>query len=337
MDASTLSEAARELGLDAIGAAPAEPYEETERIMRERRAEGLFADMHFTMARPEQSCHPERLFEGARSVVSAALVYWVPGRRPGRGEGRIARHAWRDHYADLRARLDALGRRLGGSYRVLVDANQHVDREAAERAGIGFYGKNTLLIAPRLGSWIVLGTLVTSAEIESGTPMRRCCGSCRLCLEACPTGAFPDAGVLDARRCISYWTQSRGPVPEHVRVRIDSMVYGCDICQEVCPWNRGVEKRRAAGTEPVGARAEPEPVVALENWLTASDEELSSRYERLYVPRRAVRYLRRNAIAALAASGGSEHEPLLERYAQSDDDLLAEQARWTLSQLHERR
>jgi len=122
-----------ELGLDAASAAPAEPYESTERVIAERRAQGLFADMSFTLAHPEVSCHPERLFAGARSVVSAALSYYLPGPEPGAGEGRLARHAWRDHYAELRLKLAAFGERIGGTYRVLVDANEHVDREAWAR------------------------------------------------------------------------------------------------------------------------------------------------------------------------------------------------------------
>ena len=146
MRALELERLAEEIGLDVVGAAPAAPYEETERHIRERRARGLFADMKFTMAQPEVSCHPEKLLPNARTVVSAALCYYAPGPDPGPGEGRLARYTWRDHYAELREKLDALGRRLGGAYRVLVDANHHVDRAGGARSGIGFYGKNSLLI-----------------------------------------------------------------------------------------------------------------------------------------------------------------------------------------------
>src|SRR5262249_7274741 len=166
-----LERLAAEVGLDAVGAAPAEPYVETERHIRERRARGLFADLKFTMARPDESCHPETLLPGARTVLRAALCCWAAGPEPGPGEGRLPRYAWRDHYALLRERLDALGRRLGGGYRVLVDANQHVDREAAARSGVGFYGKNTMLITRRHGSWVVLGALVTDVEVEATPPL----------------------------------------------------------------------------------------------------------------------------------------------------------------------
>src|SRR5437879_3097029 len=135
MKAAELTRLAEELGFDVVGAAPAAPYEETERHIRERKARGLFADMRFTMAQPEVSCHPESLLPGARTVVSAALCYYAPGPDPAAGEGRLPRYTWSDHYAELREKLDELGRRLGGDYRVFLDANQHVDREAAARSG----------------------------------------------------------------------------------------------------------------------------------------------------------------------------------------------------------
>jgi len=310
MQAGDLALLAEELGLDAVGAAPVAPYDETERHIRERRARGLFADMRFTMARPEVSCHPETLLEGACTVVSAALCYWADGEEPPPGHGRLPRYTWWDAYSALRERLDELGRRLGGRYRVLVDANQHVDREAAARSGVGFYGKNTMLITRRFGSWVVLGTLVTTAELEATPPLDAGCGSCTLCIDACPTDALAEAGVLDATRCLSYWTQSADPFPEEYREALGDRVYGCDICQDVCPWNRGVEKRRAGQPPPPGA----EPHVSLVDWLEADDEELASRYDRLFVPHNDPRYLRRNALVAL-------------------ENILREHAEWALAQV----
>jgi epoxyqueuosine reductase len=332
MTARELERLAAELGLDAVGAAPAEPYGETERHIRERRARGLFADMKFTMARPEVSCHPERLLPGARTVISAALCYYAPGPEPEPGEGRLPRYTWSDAYAVLRERLDALGRLLGGGYRILVDANQHVDREAAARAGVGFYGKNTLLITRRHGSWVVLGTLVTDVELEATPPLATDCGSCTLCIEACPTDALDEPGTLDATRCLSYWTQSPEPIPEAYRDALEAQVYGCDICQDVCPWNRGVERRRADEPLPAGA----EPTVSLVEWLEADGDELRRRYDRLYVPRNDPRYLRRNALVALGNAGGPEHRDALAAYAESDDELLRDHAAWALRRLEER-
>ena len=329
MTSAELTRLAGELGIDVVGAAPAEAYEETERHIRERRARGLFADMRFTMAQPEVSCHPETLLPGARTVVSAALCYFTPGPSAGSDEGRLPRYTWADHYGELREKLDELGRRLGGEYRVLVDANQHVDREGAARAGVGFYGKNTLLITRRFGSWVVLGTLVTDVEIEPNGPLELDCGSCTLCIEACPTGALDDPGVVDSTRCLSYWTQAPEAIPKEYREELGAQVYGCDICQDVCPWNRGVEKRRATAEPPAGA----EPVVSLAAWLEAPDEELADRYDRLYFPRNDARYLRRNALVASGNSGDPRLIPAVRPYAENGDPLLREHAEWALARL----
>jgi epoxyqueuosine reductase len=309
-----LQEVAHELGLDAIGVTAAEPYAETERHIRERRARGLFADMRFTMAQPETSCHPETLLPGARSVVSAALCYYEAGPAPSTGEGRLPRYTWRDHYALLRERLDALGRRLGGRYRVLVDANQHVDREAAARSGVGFYGKNTMLITRRHGSWVVLGTLVTDVELETTPRWNADCGSCRLCIDACPTDALDEPGTLEYRE------------------ELGASVYGCDICQDVCPWNRGVEKRHSG----VPPDAEAEPVVSLVEWLESKDDELSRRYDRLYVPRNDGKWLKRNALVAAGNTGGDRERAALAPYLSTDDEVLREHAEWADARIAER-
>ena len=341
MTSAELSSLAEELGIDAIGAAPPAPYDDTERHIAERRARGLFADLRFTITRPEESCHPERLLPDARTVVSAALCYYADAGINGKGQdgdvslsaqGRLPRYTWHNAYAELREKLDALGRRLGGSYRVLVDANQHVDREGAVRAGIGFYGKNTMLITRRHGSWVVLGTLVTDVEIAPSPPLGLDCGECRLCIEACPTDALEEAGTLDATRCLSYWTQAAAAIPEDYREALGARVYGCDICQDVCPWNRGIEKRRSG----VGPRAGAEPTVSLVDWLEADGEELVRRYDRLYVPKNDPRYLRRNALVALGNVGRPEHAGLAARYTEDHDPLVREHAQWALRRLEER-
>ena len=318
------------LGLDAIGVARAEPYAETERHIRDRRARGLFADMKFTMAQPERSCHPETLLPGARTVISAALCYWEPEPERTVGQGRLPRYTWRDAYAELREKLDVLGRRLGGSYRVLVDANQHVDREAAARSGVGFYGKNTLLITRRHGSWVVLGTLVTDVDLDPTPPLATDCGECTLCIDACPTGALDTPGTLDATKCLSYWSQAPAPIPVDYRERMGEQVYGCDICQDVCPWNRGVEKRR--GGEPAGGGAH----VSLVEWLTLDSDELRARYDRLYVPRNDGRWLQRNALVAAGNVGGDEVRAAVAAHADGDDELLREHAEWALERIGER-
>jgi epoxyqueuosine reductase len=327
-----LRELAHELGIDVVGVAAAEPYTETERHIRERRARGLFADMRFTMARPEESCHPETLLPGARTVVSAAVCYWLPEPERPEGHARLPRYTWFDAYETLREKLDEFGRRLGGTYRVLVDANQHVDREAAARSGVGFYGKNTLLITRRYGSWVVLGTLVTDVELEPTRPLDLDCGDCRLCIDACPTGALDEPGTLDATRCLSYWTQAPAPPPAEYREHLGAQVYGCDVCQDVCPWNRGVEKRRAGRPLPGDAA----PHVSLLDWLRAAPDDLRRAFARLYVPRNDGRRLRLNALVAAGNVGGDGERDAVAAYLDDPDEATREIAAWALARLDER-
>ena len=336
MTAGELEALAQELGLDAIGAAPAEPYDATERHIRERRERGLFADMRFTMAHPEESCHPETLLPGARTVVSAALCYWLPEPERPQGHGRLPRYTWYDAYEVLREKLDTLGRELcrldgGGAYRVLVDANQHVDREAAARSGVGFYGKNTLIITRRHGSWVVLGTLVTDVELEPTPALDVDCGECRLCIDACPTGALDEPGTLDSTRCLSYWTQAPAPPPAEYQADFGAQVYGCDICQDVCPWNRGVEKRRAG--EPLPEDATPH--VSLVDWLRSEPDDLRRRFARLYVPRNDGRRLRLNALVAAGNVGGDGEREAVTSCLEDPDEPTRELAARALARLEE--
>jgi epoxyqueuosine reductase len=288
--------------------------------------------MKFTMAQPEHSCHPETLLPGARTVISAALCYY--GSEPERpdGHGRLPRYTWYDAYAELRGKLEELGRQLGGSYRVLVDANQHVDREAAARSGVGFYGKNTMLITRRHGSWVVLGTVVTDVELGSTPPLGLDCGECRMCIDACPTGALDEPGTLDATCCLSYWTQAPAAVPEPYREHLGAQVYGCDICQDVCPWNRGIEKRRHGDRLPEDA----EPHVSLLDWLRADSGALGKRYDRLFVPRNDARWLKRNALVAAGNVGGEAERAALQPYLDGEDDVLREHATWALARMEAR-
>ena len=318
-----------ELGIDVVGAAPAEAYEATELHIAERRARGLFADMRFTMARPEVSCHPETLLPNARTVVSAALCYYAPEPVREPGQGRLPRYTWFDAYAELREKLDALGRRLGGEYRVLVDENDHVDREGAARGGVGFYGKNTMLITRRHGSWVVLGTLVTEAELERCAPLELDCGSCTLCIEACPTGALDEPGTLDSTRCLSYWTQAPGAIPEEYRSEFGAQVYGCDICQDVCPWNRGIEKRREASLRPPAPSRTCRSSSGSRPATRTCANATSGCTSRARI--RATCAAMRSSLPETSAARSSERP--WRRTPGDDDPLLREHAEWALERL----
>jgi len=305
-----------------LGAAPAAPYLATETAIRERQARVLFADMRFTMQQPERSCHPETALRGAQTVVSALIEVWRPEPpRPDGPVGRLPRYAWGDPYERLRTALgrvrDAL-RGDGARAAVFVDHNMHVDRAGSNAAGLTFSGKNTMAIAPGLGSFVALGAVITDAALVDAAPaaVRDGCGACTLCIDACPTGALDEPGVLDATRCLSYWTQSRADAPEDVAVALEDRVYGCDICQDVCPWNAGPARRRAGTADP-----DAEAFVSLADWLAAPGGDLQDRYGRLYVPDRDPRYLRRNALVALA-NGPAEHHALADPFRACGDPVL---------------
>ena len=229
-----------------------------------------------------------------------------PGRTGAAPAGTVARYAWEDHYGPLRAGLREIAAALkaeGWRARVLVDDNALHDREAAYRAGLGWYGKNANLLLPGSGSWFVLGSVVTDAPIEVTPPAERVadgCGACTRCLTACPTGAIVAPGVVDARRCLAWLLQAEGPFPPEHRVALGGRIYGCDDCQEVCPPNRRAER---LDPHPAAAGSGAQPSVDLLAMLAASDDELLARLGRWYVPRRDPRYLRRNALVALGNVG----------------------------------
>jgi epoxyqueuosine reductase len=178
----------------------------------------------------------------------------------------------------------------------------------------------------------VLGTVVTTAEVEPSPALDLDCGSCTLCIDACPTGALDEPGVVDSTKCLSYWTQAPAPVPEEYRSELGAQVYGCDICQDVCPWNRGIEKRRADDPLPAGAT----PHVRLADWLAGDGRELRKRFDRLFVPRNDPRYLRRNALIALGNTGTPDDVALAEPFLEDDDELVREQAEWTVARIERR-
>lgn len=259
-----------------------------------------------------------------------------PRPLPSPPRGRVARYAWEDHYGPLREGLTAIARRLkadGWRARVLADDNALVDREAAYRAGLGWYGKNANLLLPGEGSWFVLGSVVTDAPLApTAHRVPDGCGACTRCLDGCPTGAIVAPGVVDARRCLAWLLQVEGPFPREHRVALGDRLYGCDDCQEVCPPNRRVDRAHAA---PV-AGASAEPGVDLLALLAASDDELLARHGRWYVPRRQARYLRRNALVVLG-NAGDPADPRVAAAVRAavahDDGLVRAHAVWAARRL----
>lgn len=333
----------RRAGLDHVGVCDAAPFEDTRRVLEERAAQGLSGGMQFTYRNPARSTDPSRALAGARSLVVGARGYAAAApTAPAGPHGRVARYATSDHYAALRGALEQVAELLRGAGHaavVLADDNALVDRAAAVRAGIGWYGKSANVLVPGHGSWFVLGSVVTDAVLSARPePLGDGCGACTRCLERCPTGAIIAPGVVDARRCLAWHVQQEGDLPHEFRVALDDRLYGCDECQEVCPPSRREELR--VGADPGAAAAPgggPGSWVDLLRVLDATDEELMADLGRWYVPRRDPRYLRRNALVALANSVARHRtadptDPAvtdrLESYLDGPDDLLAGHAAW---------
>jgi epoxyqueuosine reductase len=355
------------LGFDLVGVARAEPTPETG-FLREWLARGYAGEMNYLERRVEERVDPRRLLPGAASIVMVGLVYdpgapgaSAPGRalqgpasarhelaaRPLRGLARVARYAGGEDYHDVMGeRLRALGAALEPLAGVPVASRAYVDtgpvqeRVFAAYAGLGWIGKNTCLIHPRLGSYLFLGALLTDLALPADEREPDHCGSCRACLDACPTQAFAGPYVLDATRCISYLTiESREASPLELREAHGDLVFGCDICQEVCPWNTRERRRLPPDTAGLRARLAPRPewVTPALAWLLDLQEDAWRLATRGTALRRAkYRGLLRNALVAAGNSGDPSLLPRLRRHAESPDAMLAEHARWAVERLSKR-
>jgi epoxyqueuosine reductase len=332
------------LGFDLAGIAPAEPARESG-FLRSWLARGFAGDMHWIGRRVEERIDPRLVLPGAQSLVALACVY-DPGARDesAPGELRIARYAGGEDYHDVllervRAFEDALPPLLGRAVRTrgYVDTGPVLERAVAARAGVGWIGKNSCLIHPRLGSYLFLAVVLTDAALESDAPEPDHCGTCRACLDACPTDAFPEPYVLDATRCISYQTiESRGAIPDALREGHGSWGFGCDVCQEVCPWN--LRERRTVPPDPQGLRARMAPREAwrrptLEWALSLGEAEWREATRHTALRRSRYPGFLRNVLVAAGNSGDASLAPLVRRHAESGDALVAEHARWALARL----
>jgi epoxyqueuosine reductase len=349
---------AREIGFDLCGVSPAAEFDELARLP-EWIARGYAGEMKYL--RDPRREDPARVVEGARSVIVVALNYLnsqpysteVPPPLPDEApRGWVSRYAWGDDYHDvLGAKLEQLLAAMRAELREPFDARAYVDtgpileRIAARHAGFGWLAKNTMLINEQFGSWLFLGVIVTTLDLAPSVtdaaqlPADQC-GNCRLCLDACPTDAFPEAYVLDARRCISYLTiELRGAIPEELRAPMGRMVFGCDICQDVCPWNRNAPVAPLADFLP---RKSPIPLFApaFESLAAITEASFRESFRGSPIKRTKWRGLVRNACVAL---GNAKLSPdtqthqrvcaLLDRLAASPDEVVADHARWALDRL----
>lgn len=360
LSATRVVEISRTLGFDLCGVAPAAEFPELAHL-DDWLAQGYAGEMHYL--RDPRRRSPSLVVEGARSVIVCALNYNTPlpcstqapeeiGSPTG-PRGWIARYAWGDDYhkvlgEKLEALVGALRREFPEPFeaRAYVDTGPIVERIAAKYAGLGWLAKNTCLIHEELGSWLFLGVIVTTLDLAGSLgpaepPAADLCGNCRLCIEACPTGAIVEPYVLDARRCISYLTiELRGSIPVELREPIGRHVFGCDICQDVCPWNR-----RAPATAPANfapRRFAPNSLFSpdLEWLISLTEDEFREVFRGSPVKRTKWRGLVRNACVALGNSGLRQNDPRyqeiyarVQKLAASADAVIAEHAQWAIERL----
>lgn len=334
-------------GLHAVGFTTAEVLEPARTALLQRRAAGLNGAMQFTYRNPERSTDPRQLLRGAASMVVGLLGYQrAEAPAPPEPAGRVARYARDDFYRQLARGLEpmaALLRANGWATRVVADSNDLVDRNAAWRAGLAWYGKNANLLVPGAGSWFVVGVIVTDAPLVAGAgagpdgdapaePLDDGCGPCAACLDGCPTGALVAPGVLDARRCIAWLVQSADPIPAEHREAVGDRIYGCDACQDPCPENRRQDRR-----EPPPPPGETALAWVPVRWiLTAGDEALLDRLGRWYVANRDPDVIRRTALVVLGNTGRPADPalaPLLARYLADPNPMLRSHAVWAARRL----
>lgn len=302
-----IAEAALELGFVRVGFARVERFEAAGRRLETWLASGYHGDLDY-LERPDDRADPGALLPEAKTLVAVALSYGGTPIRAGREgpvlAGSVGRYArGEDYHLVMKQKLAALAARceeLAGRplrSRVCVDTAPLLEHEVARAAGIGFSGKSTLTIVPGVGTWVVLGELLLDLELPAGEPIRQGCGSCRLCLDACPTGAFVGPHVLDARRCISYLTiENDGAIPRELRAPIGTRVFGCDVCQDVCPWNQ----RFARDTSEPAFLPDPDAAwPSLEEILVMQPDAFEARFGHTALERPGLAGLQRNARVVL--------------------------------------
>ncbi|HEX4960880.1 MAG TPA: tRNA epoxyqueuosine(34) reductase QueG [Thermoanaerobaculia bacterium] len=341
--AATLKSWALEAGFDRAGIAELGPLEHGDALLR-WLDRGDQAGMEYLGRRLEARLDPSRIFPGARNVLCVALQYHPLDREDGerqpepRGDlwRRVARYARGEDYHEVMGeRLRALETRVheafpGCETRRYVDTGPVLERELAARAGLGAVGKNTMLLHPEGGSWFLLGELFLSLDLAPDQPLTDLCGSCTLCLDACPTGALPEPYRLDSNRCISYWTiEHRGPLPTETRRMVGAWVFGCDVCQEVCPWNAEPAGAVHPEMELPAGRAE----LTLERLLRLPREEYVERFRRSPMKRAKLAGLQRNAAVAMGNRLESRYVPPLAAALRDGESVVRGHAAWALGRI----
>lgn len=330
---------AKQIGIDKIGFASADPFIELKGRLIEHREKGY--ESGFEEPDLDKRTQPGLLVEGARSLISIALAYpsklkQPPKSEPGAYRGILCRAAWgTDYHHVLRDKLDKLAGYLaqlepGVRIESMVDTGELSDRAVAERAGVGWSGKNCSIITPEYGSWVYLGELVTNLPLPADHPIEEGCGDCNICVDACPTGALVQGGQLDAQRCIAYLTQVKDFIPDEFRGKIGNRLYGCDTCQTVCPKNRRINATHHPEFQPDPEIAKPLLLPLLE----MSNKEFKEKFGLSSSSWRGKKPIQRNAILALAHFKDKTAVPQLSRLVESDPrPVIRGTAAWALGKI----
>ncbi|MCZ6602363.1 MAG: tRNA epoxyqueuosine(34) reductase QueG [Planctomycetota bacterium] len=327
---------ARALGFDLFGVTRATPPS-TGEFFHEWLGAGYHGEMEYLARRERERADPQQLLPGARSIICVGMNYFAeePETVPSGPAGRVARYAWgEDYHRVMGKKLKELAgfvrESADGGARAYVDTGPVLEREYAARAGIGWFGKNTNLIREGLGSWFLIGEILTDVELEADDPVPDRCGTCVRCIEACPTGAILEPYLLDSNACISYLTiEYRGVIPREHREPMGDWVFGCDICQDVCPWNR-----KAPETEEDAFRPrDGVPRAELIGLLEMTEDEWRNRFRQSAIKRAGWRGMRRNAAVALGNTNDRACVPALAATIGGDDPILRAHAAWALGRL----
>jgi epoxyqueuosine reductase len=348
---------AGELGFDSCRVAPCAPPNHT-REFGEWLDNGAAGEMSYIARGAEKRRDPQKILPGAQSIIIFALNYFrgqssaassppdesVSRRRPdtaasrdGKAHGRIARYAQGDDYHNvIAAKLDKIDnflRSFGGEQKCYVDTGPILERDHAAEAGIGWHGKSTMLVDPKLGTWFFLAEILTTLELPPDAPAKDRCGKCTRCIDACPTGAITAPHRLDARRCISYLTiELKGPIPLEFRPLIGDRIFGCDDCLEACPWNRFAQESR----ENAFSVRRSTVAFTLRDYLSLGDAEFHRLFRNSPIKRIKRRGFLRNVCVALGNVGTPEDLPALEQAIHDPEPLIAEHATWAKERIQMR-
>ncbi len=332
-----LASLAEEQGFSLFGVAPAVPAPNGVAYLRWLDA-GCEAEMAWMRRTPEKRLDVRQVLPGIRSVIVLGLSYWQGTNLPGIAErrGRIARYAWgKDYHEIVLEKLKPLEKLLesaGGTQKVYVDTGPVLERDYGSLAGLGWQGKSSMLVSRSCGTWFFLSEILTTVELEPSVPEKFHCGKCERCIAACPSGAIVSPGVVDSRKCLSYWTiEHKGSIPLDIRPLLENWIYGCDLCQEACPWNRFATASREEKFRPKDA-----VFLRLRDYLRLDDRGFREAFRDSPILRIKRSRFFRNVCVALGNTGNEKDLDALELVASETDPLIKEHASWAIARIRER-